>query len=252
MVTLGAFFSKLSAKIKRIMAKSNLRLDTRRPLKDGTYPVQICVGHGTNIYLSTGIFLKPDEWDSRTKQAIGKGAKRINGVLNTLLMQVANRILELRESGMYPKLTPPQLRQMLSNLDLDAPTVGVPTLGTMFDKVIATKSGGTKTLFEQTRNKVNAYCGDANIVRFNEINKTWLLGFMNSMPTLSVNSRAMHLRNLRNVINFAIDDGITQNYAFRNFRIPTEETAMRVLPIEKMRQLLNLQLGKVDSEYRDI
>lgn len=234
------------------MAKSSLRLDTRRALKDGTYPVQICVGYGTNIYLSTGIFLTPNEWDSRAKQCIGKGAKKINSVLNTLLMQVANRILELRESGMYSKLTPPQLRQMLSNLDLDAPTVGVPTLGAMFEKVIGTKSGGTKTLFEQTLNKVNAYCGDANIVRFNEINKSWLLGFMNSMPTLSVNSRAMHLRNLRNVINFAIDDGITQNYAFRNFRIPTEETAMRVLPIEKMRQIATLPLGKVDSEYRDM
>ena len=31
------------------MAKSTLRLDTRRALKDGTYPVQIVVGHGTNI-----------------------------------------------------------------------------------------------------------------------------------------------------------------------------------------------------------
>lgn len=234
------------------MAKSNLRLDTRRALKDGTYPVQIRVGFGTNLYLATGIFLKPDEWDSRTNQCIGKSARKINSVLATLLMQVSNRILELRESGMYPKLTNAQLRQMLTNLELDAPTVGVPTLGAMFDKVIATKTGGTKTLFEQTLNKVNAYCGDANIIHFNDITKSWVVGFANSMPKLSINSKAMHLRNLRNVINFAIDDGITHNYAFRNFHIPTEETAMRVLPIAKLRQLLTLPLNKVDSEYRDI
>lgn len=62
----------------------------------------------------------------------------------------------------------------------------------------------------------------------------------------------MHLRNLRNVINFAIDEGVAQNYAFRNFHIPSEETAMRVLPVEKMRQLAGLKLCKADEEYRDI
>lgn len=234
------------------MAKSNLRLDTRRALKDGTYPVQICVGYGTNIYLSTGIFLTREEWDPQTRLCVGKGARKINNVLSILLTQVSNRILELRESGIYSKLTPAQLREMLTNLDLAAPTVGVPTLGVMFDKIINTKSGATKMLFKQTLKKINAYCTDANVVHFHEITKSWVVGFMNSMQTLSVNSRAMHLRNLRNVINFAIDDGITQTYAFRNFHIPTEETAMRVLPINKLRQLMSLPLNKVDSEYRDI
>ena len=37
------------------MAKSCLRLDLRRPLKDGTYPVQVKVGYGTNLYLATGV-----------------------------------------------------------------------------------------------------------------------------------------------------------------------------------------------------
>ena len=234
------------------MAKTNLRLDTRRALKDGTYPVQIRVGYGTNIYLSTGIFLKPDEWDDRSCQCIGKGAKKINSVLTTLLTQISNRILELRESGLYYKLTSLQLRQMLSNLDLAAPTIGVPTLGAMFAKVISTKADGTRMLFEQTLKKVNAYCGDADVVHFHEITKSWVIGFANSMPRLSVNSRGMHLRNLRNVINFAIDEGVAQNYAFRNFHIPSEETAMRVLPVEKMRQLAGLKLCKADEEYRDI
>lgn len=32
-----------------------------------------------------------------------------------------------------------------------------------------------------------------------------------------------------------------KNYAFRNFHIPTEETAMRVVPIEKLRLMMGLQ-----------
>lgn len=46
----GRNFQQRLSKLKaNSMAKSNLRLDTRRALKDGTYPVQICVGYGTNI-----------------------------------------------------------------------------------------------------------------------------------------------------------------------------------------------------------
>lgn len=233
------------------MAKSKLRLDTRRALKDGTYPVQIAVGYGSNIYLATGIFLSADDWDAVACKATGKSAKRINSVLDTLLTRVANRILELRENGRWGNLTGPQLREMLTDLDLDAPTVGVPTLGSLFETIIATKAGGTATLFGQTLKKLSAYCNPHEI-RFEKITKLWIDGFYNSLQGLSVNSRGMHLRNLRNVINYALDEGITQNYPFRNYRIPFEETAMRVLPVEKMRQLLRLQLSAYDTEYRDI
>lgn len=233
------------------MAKSKLRLDTRRKLKDGTYPVQIAVGYGSNLYLATGIFLSAEDWDATTCRATGKSAKRINSVLDTLLTRVANRILELRENGQWGNLTGPQLREMLTDLDLDNPTVGVPTLGTLFDTIIGMKSGGTKTLFEQTLKKLSAYC-DPYQIRFEKITKLWIDGFYNSLTGLSVNSRGMHLRNLRNVINYALDENITQNYPFRNYRIPSEETAMRVLPVEKMRQLAGLSLSAYDTEYRDI
>lgn len=233
------------------MAKSKLRLDKRHSLKDGTYPVQIAVGYGTNIYLSTGIYLDATEWDETARKATGKSAKRINSVLDTLLTRVANRILELRENGLWGNLTGAQLREMLTNLDLDSPTVGVPTLGALFETIISTKTGSTAVLFSQTLKKLNAYCNPYE-VRFEKITKLWLDGFYSSLKGLSVNSRGMHLRNLRNVINYAIDEGITQNYPFRNYHIPSEETAMRVLPIEKMRKLVNLPLSAYDGEYRDM
>lgn len=137
---------------------------------------------------------------------------------------------------------------MLTNLDLDAPTVGVPTLGALFETIIGTKTGGTKMLFEQTLKKLTAYCSPYQI-RFEKITKLWIDGFYNSLQGLSVNSRGMHLRN---VINYALDENITQNYPFRNYRIPSEETAMRVLPVEKMRQLVTLQLSAYNREYRNI
>lgn len=234
------------------MAKTNLRLDTRRALKDGTFPVQIAVGYGTNVYLSTGISVAKDAWDADSRLVVsGKDAKRLNSVLATLLVQVKSRILELREKGMFDKLTTAQLRQMLSDLELDTPTVGVPTLGTVFEKVIATKKPHTALLFRQTLKKVNAYC-DANATKFDTLTKSWLLGFIASLDGLAVNSIAGHLKHLRNVINFAIDDGITTVYPFRNFPIKMQETPMRVLPLEKMQQLIALPLSGKAAEYRDM
>lgn len=95
------------------MAKSKLRLDTRRELKDGTYPVQIAVDYGTNLYLATGVFLPASDWDAAASRATGKSAKRINSVLDTLLTRVANRIWELRENGRWGNLTAPQLWECL-------------------------------------------------------------------------------------------------------------------------------------------
>ena len=95
MVDIGIFghiFKQQISKTKaNYMAKSKLRLDIRRKLKDGTYPVQIAVGYGTNLYLATGIFLPAEDWDAATQRAIGKSAKRINAVLDTLLTRTANR-----------------------------------------------------------------------------------------------------------------------------------------------------------------
>lgn len=55
------------------MAKSRFRLDVRRALKDGTYPIQIIVGHGTNIYLGTGVYASVGEWDAGHNNTLAKG-----------------------------------------------------------------------------------------------------------------------------------------------------------------------------------
>ena len=45
------------------MATSFCLLDKRRPLQDGTFPIKIAAGCGTNIYLSTGLSVHLWEWD---------------------------------------------------------------------------------------------------------------------------------------------------------------------------------------------
>jgi integrase len=60
------------------------------------------------------------------------------------------------------------------------------------------------------------------------------------------------MRCLRRAFNYALERDITANNPFRHYRIPIEETVMRVLPIEKMRQLLTMETRYHYTEYRDM
>lgn len=234
------------------MAKSTLRLDTRRPLKDGTYPVQIVVGRGTNIYLATGIYVNADEWDPITKRSTAKGAKRINDVLTTLLTQVTNRILELMESGQWPKLTRPQIREMLTRLDLEKPTIGVPSIYDLIQKTLEGRADGTKYIAKTAIVQLDKFCGDCRKLYCEQITPVWIDDYYTSMAGLSINTKAAYVKVVRRAFNYALDHDITTNNPFRHYTVKTEETRMRVLPIEKMRQLAGLETRYHYTEYRDL
>ena len=50
------------------MSKCFLKLDTRRALKDGTFPVIIAVSYGTNLYLNTDVSVSTDEWNEKERK----------------------------------------------------------------------------------------------------------------------------------------------------------------------------------------
>lgn len=250
MVSLGTFFSKFSA---NDMAKSTLRLDTRRALQDGTYPVQIKVGYGTNLYLSTGIYLAKEDWDTGLQICTGKQSRSVNNILRTLLTSVSNRILELKETGQWGKLTGAQLREMLTNLSLTAPTVGIPTLGDYLEKVRALKSPNTQKSYDNTMSKLRGYC-DPGQVRFTDMSFAWFEAFIKYMEDggLKRNTVAKYLKCIKTVIRYAEDDGIEINKAYTKVNSRSEtDTPMRNLPIETLRRLRDTEIKGKTAVYLD-
>lgn len=233
------------------MAKSFLKLDTRRPLKDGTYPVRVAVAYGTNLYLPTGLSVAADQWDTDTGRALGPGAKRINDVLSTFLCRVQNTILDLRENGRFHKLTTSQLKDILLNAGKEDVTPKPITFYDVADSFLATKSGKrTIELYRQTIKKMQGFAGDGLLME--EIKPNWLREFEVYLGG-SINGRSIHLRNIRAVFNYALDEEITTAYPFRKFKIRKEDTRKRSLTIEQLRQYLNLDdLSDTDREYRDM
>lgn len=234
------------------MAKTTLRLDTRRALKDGTYPIQIVVGHGTDIYLKTGVYASMGDWDALTLQYIGKGARRINAALVSMCAMVTNRIMELKETGIWNTLTRGQIKQMLTDLDLEKPTIDVPTLADVFSSMCVGRADRTKAITKSTSLKIQAFGYDPAKLHFEKITRVWLEDFYVSMSGLSINTKAAYMKTIKRAFNWAIDHDITDNDPFRHYSIKVEETRMRDLPIEKMRQLINLPLQGLYPEYRDL
>lgn len=235
------------------MGKSALRLDTRRPLKDGTYPVQIKVGYGTNLYLPTAIYLDKKDWDARLQMCTGKQARTINNILSTSLLRITNRIMELRETGQYDIYDKAQLRQMLTDLSLSSPTIGVPTLGSYIDKVGALKTDHTRKSYTTTKHRLAGYC-DVDSIRFTDMTYAWFEAFINKLESdgLKRNTVAKYLKVIKTVIKYAEDDGVAVNKAYTKINSRAEsDTPMRNLPVEIMRRIRDTHIKGKTVVYRD-
>lgn len=235
------------------MGKTSLRLDTRRKLKDGTYPVQIKVGYGTNLYLPTGIYLAAEDWDEKLQVCTGRQARTINNILSGCLLRVTNRLLELRETGQYDTYNNAQLRQMLTDITLTAPTIGVPTFAEYIDKVAALKTDHTAVSYVTTKNRLAAYC-DITKLRFTDLSYAWFEAFVKQLQTdgLKRNTVAKYLKTIKTVIKYAEDDNVAVNPAYKKVNSRAEsDTPMRNLPVETLRRVRDTKLDGKVNRYID-
>ena len=106
----------------------------------------------------------------------------------------------------------------------------------------------------------NAYLRNNRIFAFDKyctfdtMNKDWLMRFEQWMKEggMKTNAYAIHLRNIRAVFNYAIDEEYTTLYPFRRFTIKKEETRKRNLTVEQLRTLRDYPCEEYQKKYRDI
>jgi integrase len=70
--------------------------------------------------------------------------------------------------------------------------------------------------------------------------------------TMKINAYAIHLRNIRAIFNYAIDEEIITVYPFRKFKIKKEETSKRSLTREQLITLRDYPCEEYQRRYRDI
>lgn len=101
-----------------------------------------------------------------------------------------------------------------------------------------------------TEKKVRAFDARARL----DINASWLEDFDRWLEDggCNVNGRGVHMRNLRAVVNWCIDNEWTEGYPFRRFKIRREETRKRALTLEQVRLLRDWPLDGRQAMYRDL
>ena len=127
--------------------------------------------------------------------------------------------------------------------------------GTFAERFIARRGKEkTRLVYEMTLRKMGGYC-DVGSLRFADISVGWLRDFEQWMgATCSVNTRGIHLRNIRAVMNAAIDEGVmgAELYPFRRFKIRKEETLKRSLSVGDLRRLRDYRCEGWQRKYVDV
>ena len=89
-------------------------------------------------------------------------------------------------------------------------------------------------------------------MRFEDVDFKWLTAFDRFMERngIGTNSRGIVFRCLRAVFNDAIDNGLTETYPFRKFKIRSEQKIKEHLSVEQFRILRDENFGG-DNDARD-
>lgn len=241
------------------MASLKIYLDGRRLKADGTALLKISVSHLRQVrYVSLGMSLKPGVWDSEHCRVTDKHPShlRLNNAIARLKLRAEDAFLSVVSSGARYTLTEIHdavARAVLSDPEESTPEKPDPSLlFPIFEKFAATKKESTRLTYERTLVHLRSYA-NSRTLRFEDVTRSWLLGFDAAMAKTapSPNARAIHMRNLRAVFNFAIDEGLTSWYPFRKFHIKTVKTAKRSLPVEDLRRLFSAEVEPWQEPYLD-
>ena len=248
------FFSKSVQIVCKYMVKVSVVLEKRYKLKDDTYQLKIKVFRNHKaMYIPTGLFIKDSEWDMESRKVVHRRDKTaLNNKLLTLHNEVVNKIASLQKEGTL---------RSYSNVKLFDYLCGTPDSDK--DKLFKTqflqylkscKTQRTQDIYISTLKHIEIF-SDINSLYLEDIDTSWLDDFCTYLykeGCKAVNTRAIHLRNIRAILNYAKKNGLISNYVFDKYKIKKEETIKRALTIDEIRKLYNAELPQRQSVYRDI
>lgn len=236
-----------------------LYLDTRIKKKDGTYPLRVTISHKSkHTYINLGVNLRLEQFD-RTggKNGLSWVCSHANAaVYNRFIMQKLSDIdAALLSMKSTRSLTTAQFKKALNDIinPAEEETATTCLLIDVAKEFASTKKGRTKELYEWTINNLIDY-GCENVT-LDEIGKSWLKQFEQFLYNEkgdSTNTIAIHLRQVRAIFNYAIDEGKTQNYPFRKYKIEKKATAKRSLSEEQIATLRDYHCEPHQEKYRDL
>ena len=224
------------------MANTRFYLDMRSKAKDGKGSVVILLYHNsTQTSVSTGVRLTPAQWHN---------GKNISPALLKQKSDLDRDIAMLSFREDFMSLTASQVKELVKRIK-EPVKIGY-SVSEIFKKYIADSNLKPKTVsgYDLTLKKIKAYSGDMDI---RNMNLQWLKRFDKYLAAdQKANGKAVYLRCLRAVMNYARDNDIECPYPFAKFSIAHAETDKRSLSLPDLQKFYKKDLGNTrEIMFRD-
>lgn len=208
--------------------------------KQGTALVQVEASlNQRKIYFKTNIYIKPEHWDKRTSQVIGHPqANDLNSMLFEFVLHLQGIELALWKRGAPATLS--LLKDaMKKNLPIN---ITFP----IFAKEYVQHSDRRESTKENLFTTITVLQEFRPGLDFKDITYTFLKDFEVYLREKGngINTVAKHLRQLRTLVNEAINQGYihADAYPFRKFKIKQEKGRHEFLTPDELKKLENLEV----------
>ena len=207
--------------------------------KQGTALVQVEASlNQRKIYFKTNIYIKPEHWDKRTSQVIGHPqANDLNSMLFEFVLHLQGIDLALWKRGV-----PATLSLLKDAMKKNRPiNITFP----IFAKEYVQHSDRRESTKENLFTTITVLQEFRPGLDFKDITYTFLKDFEVYLREKGngINTVAKHLRQLRTLVNEAINQGYihADAYPFRKFKIKQEKGRHEFLTPDELKKLENLE-----------
>ena len=199
--------------------------------KSGKCNIKIRISHnyGTR-YIATDFYILPEFMTDGNLSLKYPGYKYLQVELDSKVLEYQKSLLKINYEDMHINRIVEYLTQKADPSDFCA----------HYKKIIETKKAineRTGNIYEATLVKIEKY-EHRRPIMFQDINAGWLSKFQDDMRSkgLKPNAISIHFRNIRAVINDAIDNNIIplDSYPFRRFKFKGAKTVKRAISIETL------------------
>lgn len=237
------------------MDKINIKYvqDTRREKKDGSFPIALSIRWNNKTKrIATPYSCKIDNWDVDKQLYNSKepNYQRKNIHLKEIISKVERFIIDILESR--EKISENRFYDNIIYIVKGKEIIEKYYFVEYIEEFASTKTRKTtKEVYEYTKRKIEEFDPKCT---FETIDRSWLTKFERWMigSGMKTNACAVHMRNIRAVFNYCIDEEYTTLYPFRKFKIKKEETRKRSLTVEQLRILRDYPCEEYQVRYRDI
>ena len=210
--------------------------------KQGTALVQVeALLNQRKVYFRTNLYLKPEHWNSRNAQVDNHPqAHDLNSMLFEFVLH-----LQAIELSLWKRGIPVTLSLLKDAIKKDKP---VNVTFPVFARIYVQESDRKRSTKENLMTTITVLQEFRPGLDFKDITYTFLKEFEVHLKEKgnSVNTIAKHLRQLRTLVNEAINQGYIPSdaYPFRKYKIKQEKGRKEFLTPDELKRLENLDVDK--------